>query len=292
MLADPAIAQVDPVSEVDAVNEVDELKVAALEALISAPPARAVPIVTKVLQGNHSAEVKESALFILSQFNTPEAQMLLLETARQSDGALQEDAIQMIGIGGDPAALAGLRDIYAAGNSDIRDAVLDAYLIADDSQSVYEIAIAAENEEDYENAVDMLGVMGASDKLRSLLESRGSSESLVDAYAIANDLDSLRSIAADNSNPGVQVQAIEAMGIVGGDEANAALLDIYRNSDIEGAREAAMDGMLIANFDSGLLELYRASDDPKEKRQLLEYLTMMDSDEIWALIDDVLEERR
>jgi hypothetical protein len=138
----------------------------------------------------------------------------------------------------------------------------------------------------------MLGVMGASDKLRSLLESRGSSESLVDAYAIANDLDSLRSIAADNSNPGVQVQAIEAMGIVGGDEANAALLDIYRNSDIEGAREAAMDGMLIANFDSGLLELYRASDDPKEKRQLLEYLTMMDSDEIWALIDDVLEERR
>ena len=272
-------------------SDADELKITALEALISAPPERALPLVTKVLRGNHSDEVKESALFILSQIETPEAQALLLDMARQSEGELREEAIQMIGIGGDPEALAGLKDIYATGDREAREAVLEAYLIAGDSQAIYEIALAAESDEDYEDAVDMLGAMDASDQLRDLLESRGSSESLVDAYAIAGDLESLRNIAADGSNPEVQQQAIEAMGIVGGSEANIALLEVYRNAQDEDTREAAMDGMLIADYDEGLLELYRESQDPAEKRELLEYLTMMDSDEVWALIDEALEEQ-
>ena len=83
-------------------EERDALKIAAIEALMSAPPERALPAVTKVLQGNNSDEVKEAALFILSQIETPEAQALLLEMARSSEGELREEAISMIGIGGDP----------------------------------------------------------------------------------------------------------------------------------------------------------------------------------------------
>ncbi len=272
-------------------DDADELKITAIEILISAPPERALPIVTKVLQGNHSNEVKESALFILSQIETPEAQALLLDTARQSEGELREEAIQMIGIGGDPTAMAGLMEIYASGNEDAREAVLEAYLIADDVQAVYEIAVAAETEDEYEEAVEMLGVMDAMDELRKLLETRGSSESLVEAYVIADDFESLLGIAMDGSNPEVQIQAIEGIGIVGGNEANAALLEIYQGTEDEDVRESAMDGMLIADYDEGLLQLYRASNDPAEKRDLLEYLTMMDSEEVWALIDEALQER-
>ena len=276
----------------DETSDADELKITALEALISAPPERALPLVTKVLQGNHSDEVKESALFILSQIETPEAQALLLNTARQSSGDLQIEAIQMAGVGGDPETLAALKDIYASGDNEVREAVVEAYLIAGDSQAIYQIALAAESEDDFEVAVEMLAAMGAMEELRSLLEGRGSSEGLVEAYIIADDFEMLQQIAMDDSNIDVQMQAIEGMGIVGGENANAALLEIYRASDNEDIREAALDGMLIADYDEGILMLYRESQSTAEKRDLLEYLTMMDSEEVWVLIDEALEEQQ
>lgn len=273
-------------------RDADELKIAALEALISAPPERALPLVTKVLRGNNSDEVKESALFILSQIDTAEAQNLLLETARQSKGDLQTSAIEMIGIGGNPDTLASLRDIYKSGNRDVRQAVLDAYLIAGDRKAVFEIAVNAESEDDFEDAVEMLGAMGASEELRQLKSRIGVSESLIDAYAISGDFESLRELATDGSDADAQVQAIEALGIVGGSEADTTLLQIYRDASSDEVREAALDGMLISGYDEGVLELYRASDSPAEKRELLQYLTMMDSDAIWEIIDAALDGER
>ena len=94
-------------------NEQDELKIAALEALISAPPERALPRVRKILEGNSSDEVKESALFILSQIDLPEAQMHFWskQPGNQISGDLQTEAIQMIGIGGDPEPLSALSEL-------------------------------------------------------------------------------------------------------------------------------------------------------------------------------------
>ena len=60
--------------------------------MISAPPERALPIVEKVLTGNHSAELKERALFLLSQMETPEAQARLLAFANDSQGELRAEA--------------------------------------------------------------------------------------------------------------------------------------------------------------------------------------------------------
>jgi len=273
-------------------DDAEELKIAALEALMAAPPERALPLAAKALQGDHSDEVKERALFILSQIDLPGAQDLLIETAQQGSGEIRLEAIRMIGIGGDSDALSRLGGIYDGGDEDVRDAVLEAYLIADDEEAVYELAISAANagnDEDFESAVEMLGVMGAREQLRKLRESTGNSEALIEAYAISGDADSLRAIALDGSDPEVQAEAIEALGIVGGSEVNATLVEIYRASDSEDIREAALEGMLISGYDEGVLELYRSSQDPVEKRELLEYLVVMGSDDIWDIIDSALE---
>ncbi len=280
------------IAQSDTTDDVEELKIAALEALIMAPPERALPLVRKVLEGDNSDEMKESALFILSQIDLPAAQTLLLETARQSDGDLMEEAIRMIGIGGDPAAMAGLTELYNSGNEDVREAVLEAYLIADDANAIYEIAASTDNEEDFEDAVEMLAAMGASEELRKLRESKGLSESLIEAYAISGDAESLRLLSMDDSNPELQVQAIEAMGMIGGEEVNATLVGIYRKSDSPEVREAAMDGLFMSGDDQGVLELYRASQDAGEKKELLEYLVMMDSDAVWEVIDSALDGER
>lgn len=273
-------------------DDVEELKLAALEALMAAPPERALPIVAKVLAGNNSDEVKEGALFILSQINLPEAQALLLDTARQGSGEISLEAIRMLGIAGDADVLAGLVDLYNTGNEDVREAVLEAYLIADDAQSIYQIALTTDNEDDYEEAVEMLAAMDARDQLRELRNARGISASLIEAYAISDDFESLRELSLDASDPELQAQAIEALGIVGGGEVNETLVEIYRNSESPDIREAALDGLLIADHDEGILELYRASDDPAEKRELLEYLVWMESEEVWDLIDAAFEGQR
>ncbi len=53
-------------------SDTEQLKIAAIEALITAPPDRALPLVNKVLTGNNRDELKEKALFILSQIDRPE----------------------------------------------------------------------------------------------------------------------------------------------------------------------------------------------------------------------------
>jgi len=266
----------------------EQLKIAALEALMSAPPERALPIAAKVLKSNSSNEVKSRALFVLSQIDHPDATTALVETAKSPDPVLKVEAVRMIGIGGDPEALAGLSEIYATGDTTAKEAVLEAYLIADDSNAVYQIAANTSNAQEFDRAVEMLGAMGAHEELRKLRTSAGASESLVNAYAIAGDVDSLRELALDSSNPELQVQAIHGLGITGSDDVAEVLFSLYRDSDAEDVKDAALQGMLIADLDEGVLELYRASQDAEEKRKLLEMLVIMNSDAVWDEIEKTL----
>jgi hypothetical protein len=66
---------------------------------------------------------------------------------------------------------------------------------------------------------------------------------------------------------------------------------IYRESASVAIREAALQGMLIADDEQGLLSLYRASNDPAEKRKLLRTLTIMGGDAALDAIDAALEGR-
>ena len=102
----------------------------------------------------------------------------------------------------------------------------------------------------------------------------------------------LLELAMDNSNKEQQIEAIEALGIVDEDGAGATLVGIYRSSDDEEIKGAALDGMLIADYDQGVLELYKESQDAGEKSELLQYLTIMDSEAIWEAIDAALDGER
>lgn len=275
-------------------DEREALKIAAVEALITAPPERAMPLARKVVQGDYSDELKERALFVLSQIDEPEAQEIILSVARSGSGELRTEAVRMIGIGGNREAMAQLSALYAEGDEDLREAVLEAYIIADDEEGAYQAALSATDEESFAQAVEALGVIGAHDKLRQLrsemtLSGSEVSEALIQAYAIAGDEESLRAMALDSSDPESQLQAMEGLGIVGSDSADDTLVEIFKSSENRRVREAAMEGLLISGNDEKMLELYRASNDPGEKKMLLEYLVMMDSEAVWEIIDQALD---
>jgi hypothetical protein len=237
----------------------DDLKLTALEALMSAPAERALPLVTKVLEGNHSDDVKSRALFILSQIEDPEAQARLMQIAASGDSELRYEAVRMIGISGDEDALAGLAGLYASEDEQLREAVLEAYLIAGDSDAIYAIAATTDDQEEFSDAVQLLGAMGAREQLQKLRESAGLSESLIEAYAISGDIETLRVLARDRSDPEQQGKAIE--------------------------------GLMIAGDDEGLLELYQSSSDSAEKRELLEALALTGSELVIDVIDETLADQ-
>ncbi len=266
----------------------EDLQMIALEALIHVPEERALPAVMKLLEKGGSDELMESAMFVLSQMDHPDAAAALLNYARTGSGDAQEEAIRMIGINGDAAAMAALAEIYANGDEDAREAVLEAYLIADDVDAVFAIAMAATDEDDYEEAVETLAVMDAHAELARLREAKGSSEALIEAYIISDNYEELEKLARDGSDPDLQVEAIEALGIVDGPNAEAVLLEIYKASDDDDVREAAIEGLFIGDYDQAILDLYRTSTSAREKGELLEALVVMDSDLAMEVIDSAL----
>jgi HEAT repeat protein len=270
----------------------EELALAALEGLMMQPPERALPIIKKVLAGTHTTTVKQRALFVLSQIDSPEARQILVQASRSPDLALRREAIRDIGIGGDPTALDALQDLYKTGDAEAKSDVLQAWLIAGRKEAVFQAALNAKTEEEASAAIHILGAMGATDELRKLGDRPNTPRGLPEAFAISGDLQSLRKLAENSSDRAVRLEAVQKMGIVGDDAARGALRDIYTRSDDKEIKDAALQGLMIAGDDKGVLALYKAAKTGDEKRALLRTLSMMDSDVAIQAIDAALEEKK
>ncbi len=270
----------------------EELALAALEGLMAQPADRALPILKKVLAGSQTTLVKRRALFVLSQIDSEEARQILAQTSRSTDAGLRGEAIRSIGIGGDRKSLDSLQEIYAGGSAEVKSEVLQAWMIAGYKEPIYQAAVNAKTEEEANEAIRMLGVMGAADELRKLGERPNAASGLVDAYAISGDLASLRKIAEGSGDKSRRIDAVRKIGLIQTDAGRAALRDLYTRSTDPEIKEAALGGMLIGEDEQGLLELYRAAKTTEDKRALLRILSMMDGDAALQAIDAALEDRK
>jgi HEAT repeat protein len=286
LLAAPVLAKSQRASNPD-----EELALAALEGLMAQSPERALPIIKKVLAGSQTKLVKQRALFVLSQIDGPEAAEILLQTARGVDAEMRDEAIRSIGIGGDPKSLDALMPLYTAGGKDVKKRVLEAWMIAEHKEAVYQVALNAKSEEEAADAIRMLGAMGASEELRKLGERPNAAKGLIEAYAISGDLASLRKIAEGTGEKSMRLDAVRKIGLIDGDAPRAALREIYTKSTDAEIKEAALQGMLIADDDKSVLALYQASKDADEKRKLLRTLMTMDGDAALQVIDAALEKK-
>lgn len=269
----------------------EQLALAALEGLMAQTPERALPILKKVLAGSQTPLVKQRALFVLSQIDSPEARGILTQMSRSPDAAIRSEAIRSIGIGGDKKSLDSLLAIYNSGSADVKNEVLQAWLIADDKEAVYQAALNAKTDAEASNAIHILGAMNASEELRKLGDRPNAPSSLAEAYAISGDLASLRKIAEGSGDRAKRVDAVRKIGIVNSDAAKAALREIYSRSTDAEIKDAALQGMLISQDEDGVLALYRASKSSDEKRALLRTLSLIDGDAALKAIDAALENK-
>lgn len=107
----------------------EDLKLLALNALVRSDPQRALPILENILKGSQPPMLKERALFVLVQTNSPEGQQFLAQMARGSGNPdLQLKAIHYLGMAPNQQSSGQtLAEIYSGTNDvEVKQAVINA----------------------------------------------------------------------------------------------------------------------------------------------------------------------
>jgi HEAT repeat protein len=293
--ADSLLRESRPASaKVDADTSDEELADIAVEGLMNAPPERALPLLKKVLQSQHSQKTKKRALFVLSQLGTDAALDVVIDTAKTSpDPELRAEAIRMLGVSGEDRAINRLREIYASSkDAHQKDQIIEAWLVADRKDLVL---ASARNEPDpavRKKAIETLGALDASDELKQLFDVTPDADNrreIIQALGVAGNSGALAQIAGDAKLPeDLRVDALQSLGVAGADD---ALVKLYTQANTPKLREAALQGLLVAGDSDGVLQLYKQAKTTEEKKALLRTLTTMDDDAAINAIEAELDKK-
>ncbi len=164
----PATATVNTTSAED-----EELADIAVEGLMNAPPERALPLLKKVLQSNHSTKVKKRALFVLSQLGTDDGarrrhrsreELARSGAARAKRSACSASAARIARSNGCARSTRSSKDAHE------KRQIIEAWLVADRKDLVL---ASARNEPDPSvraKAIETLGALDASAELKQLFD--------------------------------------------------------------------------------------------------------------------------
>jgi HEAT repeat protein len=295
--ADALLRQSQPAvkaAETAAGSSDEDIAEIAVEGLMNAPPERAVPLLKKVLQSQHSDKVKKRALFVLSQIDEDAALDSVVDVAKNSnDPGLREEAIRMLGVSGEDRAIKRLGELYAT-SKDPREkrAIIQAWLVADRKDL---ILASARNEPDSsvrQAAIQALGALDASSELKQLFDSTkdaANQREIIQALGVAGDVKSLTAIAEGTQPDDVRIEAIHALGVAGDEGGSAALVKLYPKANSPALREAVLQGLLIAGDSDELLQLYKQAKTKEEKQALLRIITATNSDAALDVIESELK---
>jgi hypothetical protein len=266
-----------------------ELKIMAINSLMHTDPAKAYPLLEKILKGPYHPNVKKQAVFVLSQSRSPQAQKLLADIARgAANPDLQKEAVQFLGVAGGEGNRKVLADLYASATSrEVKEEILQSLMVANDRGRLLQVARAERDSELRGEAVRLLGAMNARADLATLYASETSrevKESILEALFIAGDGQKLAELARAEKDPELRYEAIRSLGLVGRSTA-PTLLAIYDAETSAEAKELFVQGNARALIDLSKKEKNRAV-----RREIIEKLSVMGDDEAVAYMLQLLEE--
>lgn len=100
--------------------------------------------------------------------------------------------------------------------------------------------------------------------------------------------DILNQIARGKMDPDLQVKAIHMVAAMKGRESVGFLNEIYRNSQNERVKDAALDGMFISGDANDLITIAKAENDPLMKRKVVSKLALMHGKEVTDYMMELL----
>lgn len=278
-----------------------DMRLFALNSLMHVDSERAVPLLERILQGDESREMKERALFVLAQNDSDRAFEVLSGVARGGGGPeLRIAALRYLGMFGQERALAVLDEVYGSTqDAEIKAAILQGFRMADDTSRLLR---AARNESDPDlrvAAIRQLAMSGGSDELWSMYQDESSpevKEAILQSMFMTGDSDRLVEIVRSESDTRLQLAALRSLGMMGGDddeqgaELRGVLLEVYQQSDDPKIRAATIQALWMSGDAQGLIGIFEKETDPDLRREIVQRLSMMDSEEAVDFLIRLIEQ--
>jgi HEAT repeat protein len=273
-------------------NAADEgLKLIALNGLLSSDSSRALPLLKEFLASSRSPQLRERALFVLSQSGDPEARKLLSEIARgRVHPDLQKKAIQNLGLFGGAENRQALSDIYASGDVDVKKAVLQAFMVSGEKDRVYALARSEKEPELRRAAIHQLGVMGAQTELGELYRTETDLEvkkAILQGFFVGGGGDKLLELSRTEKEPELRRQVVHNLGLLGSGRTGEALIGMYRSETDGRIRREVLNALFIQGNADALIQIARTEKDPELRKEAVSKLSLMGSNK--AALDFMME---
>jgi hypothetical protein len=267
----------------------EDLKLYALNAIMGMDPEQAVPLLEKLLNGSQSTNIKQRALFILSQSSSTRAQDLMTSIARgQAQPDLQIKAIQNLGVSGKKKVLS---DIYPGVNTEAKRAVLRAMGIAGAKDELLGAARSERDEQLRKEAFNGLAIAGGKEQLRQLYKEATEAQTkrdLLRTAVVTGDSELLTS-AMNDSDDEVKREAIRSFSVTGDSAMVVRILVNTYNTWKGPSRQAAIDALFVRGAAHELVELAKKETDPDMKKRIVSKLAIMNNKEATEYMIQLLE---
>jgi len=268
----------------------EEMKLMALNGLLSSDPDRAMPLLEKLLHSSQSPKIKERAMFVLTQSGSSKARQLVVQIAKGgSNPDLQMKAVHYLGVMG---AKQELGEVYTATSDiEVKRAVLHGLMVGGAKEQLFAAAKGEKNPDLRRDAIHWLGTMGADSELWQLYQNEPVTEvkeQIVHSLFIGGKTDRLLEIAKTAKEPEIRQQAIHWLGASGSHQAGDVLAVMYTNESNPEVKGQIIHALFIQNNGKALVEIARKENNVELKKQIVHWLSVMKSKEGMDYLMEIL----
>ena len=262
----------------------DELKMLAIQGLMSSDPERTLPLLEKVINGSGSPKEKSKALFVLAQSGSPQAREILGRIARgQTNPDLQRKAVEYLGLFGGSEARKTLAEVYASSSdASVKHAILRSYMIGGDHERLFAAAKSEKDESLRREAIRQLGLVHGTSELEQLYPAESSTDlrrEILQAFFLAGDSGRLVKAAQGEKDADLRRAAIRNLGLIHSDDSGKALQEIYAKETDHAAKAEVLNAYFLQGNAKALVAIARSEKDPELKKIAVSKLSLMHSKE-------------
>jgi tetratricopeptide (TPR) repeat protein len=279
--------KVKPESESD-----EELKLMAINSLLSSDPDRAVPMLEQLLKsGNQSPKLKDRALFVLTQSGSAKAREIVVQMAKGgANPDLQMKAVRYLGVMGDRKDLG---EVYAA-SSDlaVKRAVLHSLMASGAREQLLNAAKSEKNAELRKEAIHQLGAIGSQAELWQLYQSETAPEirqEIIHGLFIGGNTEKLLEVARTDKDPALRREAIHRLGAMDVRRTGDTLAAMYTSDSDPAVKKEIVRALFIQGNARALVEIARKEKDMEMKKEIVRNLSHMRSKEATDYMMELLK---
>jgi len=211
----------------------EELKLMAINAVMNADPERAIPLLDGLLKGPSSPQIKDRAMFVLTQNKSPQARAVLVQFAKGAGNPdLQERAVRYIGMTGTPESRQELAGIYAATNNvNVKKAILRSLNGPPASDTLFEIAKNEKNPELRRAALRQFAFTGSAAQAAQLYASEQSPENkeeIINGLFAHGDAKALVELARKEADPERKKYIVSRLAMMHSKEATDYMMELLK----------------------------------------------------------------